>query len=89
MSVTFAEAIEIASKMATDVLGASEGSGHWYFEIGDKNFGQIPGGSPVAISKSDGAISFPMPSVPSFVLGNQPTVEESEYVDAVKVPLPY
>ena len=91
MSVTLAQAYELAKAAVGDaavIASAREGSSHWFFEVSDSSGITIPGGSPIAIDKESGEASYPMPAVPSVVLGEPPLPIEDEAERAADVPLP-
>ncbi len=70
------------------LTAASEGTKHWFFDVGDSLVDAIPDYSPIVINKVSGNVSFPMPSIPSKYIGEQPTAIELECEKASKVPLP-
>ncbi len=91
MSVTLAQAYETALRAIGDgmrITSAREGSAHWFFDVGDAEVDAVPGCSPVAIDRVTGEASFPMPAVPSIVLGEEPLPIEVEAESAADVPLP-
>ena len=91
MSVTLAQAYEIARQAIGDgmrITSASEGTGHWFFVVGDAAVESVPGGSPIAIDMETGEPSYPMPAVPSIILGEPPLPIEVEAENAQDVPLP-
>ena len=91
MSVTLAQAYETALQAIGDgmcITSASEGTGHWFFGVGDALVDEVPGSSPITIDKETGEADYPMPSVPSIVLGDEPLPIEVEAEGAVDVPLP-
>lgn len=91
MSVTLAQAYETASNAVGDgmsITSASEGTAHWFFEVGDASVESVPGCSPIAIDKATGEASYPLPAVPSVVLGEEPLPIEVEAGNAADVPLP-
>ena len=91
MSTTLAQAYEsVRSSIGKGlrITSASEGAEHWFFEIGDSLVDAIPGGSPAVVSKEAGEIGYPMPPVPSDLLGEPLLPIEIEAEGAVEVPLP-
>lgn len=91
MSMTLAKAYETAASSIGDgmvVVSAEEGSHHWFFGVADSSGNIVPGGSPLVVDKETGETSYPMPSVPSVVLGEEPMPIETEAEQAVEVPLP-
>lgn len=91
VSVTLAKAYETALRSIGDgmaIVCASEGAGHWFFGVADSSGVIVPGGSPVVIDKATGEAGYPMPSVPSAVLGEPPLPIEVEAQNAADVPLP-
>lgn len=91
MSTTFAQAYEAVRSSIGEgmrITSASEGAAHWFFGIGDSLVDSIPDGSPAVVSKETGEIGYPMPSVPSDLLGEPLLPIEIEAESAVEVPLP-
>ena len=63
MSVTLAQAYETAMQAIGDgmrITSAAEGTGHWFFGVGDAAVESVPGGSPIVIDKGDrrGGVSY-------------------------------
>ena len=57
MSVTLAQAYETALQAIGDgmrITSASEGTGHWFFGVGDALVDEVPGSSPITIDKETG-----------------------------------
>lgn len=91
MSVTLAQAYETAMQAIGDgmrITSAAEGTGHWFFGVGDAAVESVPGGSPIVIDKETGEAGYPIPPVPSIVLGDEPLPIEVEAENAADVPLP-
>lgn len=91
MSVTLSQTYETASGAIADglrITSASEGAGHWFFVVGDSTVKVVPDSSPIVIDKQTGEASYPMPAVPSVVLGDEPLPIEIEAANAIGVPLP-
>lgn len=91
MSMTLAQAYEAALRSIGDgmrITSAAEGTGHWFFGVGDAFVDAVPGGSPIAIDKQNGEPDYSMPPVPSDLLGMEPLPIEVEVENAVDVPLP-
>ena len=91
MSVTLAQAYERAVRNIGDgmvIASAREGGNNWFFGVADSSGTIVPGGSPLVIDKETGKASYPIPSVPSVVLGEMPTPIEVEAANARSVPLP-
>lgn len=91
MSVTLAQAYKRATEAIADgqrITFAREGNAHWFFGVGDAMVNAVPGGSPIAVDKRTGDTSYPMPAVPSIVMGELPTPIEEEMANATSVPLP-
>lgn len=91
MGITLKQAYERAVDAIADehhITFAREGSVHWFFGVGDAIVDSVSGGSPIAIDKKTGEVSYPIPSIPSVVLGKQPTSVEIEIAKALDVTLP-
>ncbi|WP_417801713.1 hypothetical protein [Thermophilibacter provencensis] len=91
MSVTLAQAYEAALNAIGDgmhITSAAKGTSHWFFDVGDAVVDAVPGCSPIAIDRKTGEASYPMPAVPSIVLGEEPLPIEVEAESAADVPLP-
>lgn len=69
------------------LTAAFEGTRHWFFSVGDSFVDVVPDCSPIAIDKTTGEASYPMPSVPSVLTGEAPTDAEIEMNQAQKVAL--
>ncbi len=69
------------------LTAAFEGTRHWFFSVGDSFVDVVPDCSPIAIDKSTGETSYPIPSVPSILTGEAPTDAEIEIRQAQEVAL--
>ncbi len=98
---TFAQAHEIAKALIGDnseIYSASESAARWFFfgarvKLANDDETEplpLPGGdSVVAISKASGEREgLDLPSIPSFVTGDEPTEDEKEIDESTSIPLP-
>ena len=84
------EAKRLAESAIADgqrLTAAYEGTRHWFFSVGDSLVDVVPGCSPIAIDKASGTASYPMPSVPSVLMGQEPTAAEVEMEKAHEIAL--
>lgn len=91
MSIAFTQAYEAVRSSIGEgmrITSAFEGAAHWFFGIGDSLVDSIPDCSPAVVNKETGEIDYPMPSVPSDLLGEPLLPIETEAENAVEIPLP-
>ena len=84
------EAVKIALGSVSEEFHASrllEGDEHWFVGIVDENGTVPPGCSPITVDKATGELGG-LPSIPYYVLGDEPLPVELERERASVITLP-